>query len=153
MYASRPSRIALGLLLGVAVWSHFSRPGRAFQLQLHAEFGMAAGVGGTGWTGQVRPDRRVIEGHCGRVVLLARAVVRDLMMTSLCVQVPRDTERPPGRPEFHLVRVISVEDSRIAIEMYCSCSHTVNTTCFGHHRCESLDYRDVARARTGQPGA
>ena len=44
MYASCPSRIALGLLMGVAVWSHFSRPGRAFQLQLHAEFGMAAGV-------------------------------------------------------------------------------------------------------------
>ena len=91
MYASRPSRIALGLFMGVAVWSHFSRPGRAFQLQLHAEFGMAAGVAGAGWTGQVRPDRRVIEGHCGCVVLLARAVVRDLMMTSLCVQVPRDT--------------------------------------------------------------
>ena len=77
--------------MGVAVWSHFSRPGRAFQLQLHAEFGMAAGVEGAGWTGQVRPDRRVIEGHCGRVVLLARAVVRYLKMTSLCVQVPRDT--------------------------------------------------------------
>jgi len=91
MYASRPSRIALGLLMGVAVWSHFSRPGRAFKLQLHAEFGMAAGVEGAGWTGQVRPDRRVIEGHCGRVVLLARAVVRYLKMTSLCVQVPRDT--------------------------------------------------------------
>ena len=91
MYASCPSRLALGLLMGVAVWSHFSRPGRAFQLQLHAEFGMAAGVEGAGWTGQVRPDRRVIEGHCGRVVLLARAVVRYLKMTSLCVQVPRDT--------------------------------------------------------------
>ena len=91
MYASRSSRIALGLFMGVAVWSHFSRPGRAFQLQLHAEFGMAAGVEGAGWTGQVRPDRRVIEGHCGRVVLLARAVVRDLMMTSLCVQMPTDT--------------------------------------------------------------
>ena len=113
--------------MGVAVWSHFSRPGRAFQLQLHAEFGMAAGVEGAGWTGQVRPDRRVIEGHCGRVVLLARAVVRDLMMTSLCVQVPRDTERPPGRPEFHLARVISAEDSGIVHVMYLRRCDTIRT--------------------------
>jgi hypothetical protein len=68
-------------------------------------------------------------------------LVRDLIMTSLCLQVPRDTERPPGRPEFHLGRVISVEYSRIAIEMYCSCSHTLNKTLFGHHRCESLESR------------
>ena len=113
---------------------------------------MAAGVEGAGWTGQERPDRRVIEGHCGRVVLLARAVVRYLKMTSLCVQVPRDTERPPGRPEFHLARVISAEDSGIVHVMYLRRCSTLNTTFFGHHRCESLDCCDLARARTGQPG-
>ena len=139
--------------MGVAVWSHFSRPGRAFQLQLHAEFGMAAGVEGAGWTGQERPDRPVIEGHCGRVFLLARSLAHEIIITSPCVQVPRDTERPPGRPEFHLARVISAEDSGIVHVMYlCRCS-TINTTFFGHHRCESLESRgDLARARTGQTG-
>ena len=38
------------------------------------------------WT---RP--RSIEGHCGRVVLLACAFVHDPIMASVCVQVPRDT--------------------------------------------------------------
>ena len=74
-----------------------------------------------------------------RVFLLVRSLAHEIIITSLCVQVPRDTERPPGRPEFHLGRVVSVEDSRVAMEMYCSCSHSLNTTFFGHHRCESLD--------------
>ena len=78
MYASRPPRIALGLLVDVAVWSC-------------SEFGMAAGMEGAGWMARLGPEQRVIEGHCSRVVLLAHAVVRDPIMTSLCVQVPRDT--------------------------------------------------------------
>ena len=114
------------------------------------QFGMAAGMEGARRTGQVRPDHRVIDGHCESVVLLARAVVRDLM-TSLCVQVPRDTEMCPETSEFHLARIISAEHSAIVHMMYLRRCSTLNATLFGHHRCESLDFRDLARARTGQP--
>ena len=64
---------------------------RRLPLQLHAGFGMAAGMEGAGWMARAGPDRRVIEGHCSRAVLLARAVFCDLMVTSVYVQVPEDT--------------------------------------------------------------
>ena len=81
-----------------------------------------------------RPKCQVhVHGHARH--FHARSVIdHDPIVTSVCVQVPRDTERPPGRPEFHLGRVISVEDSRIAMEMYCSCSHTLDAALFGHHQ-------------------
>ena len=37
------------------------------------------------------PDRRVIEGQCRLLFLLAPAFVRDPIVTSVCVQVPEDT--------------------------------------------------------------
>ena len=49
---------------------------RCLPLQLRAEFGMAAGMEGAWWMAQAGPDRRVIEGHCGRVFLLARSLVK-----------------------------------------------------------------------------
>ena len=83
----------------------------------------------------------------------ARSVIyHDPIVTSVCVQVPRDTERPPGRLVFHLARVISAVMYLLCHVMYLRRGYTLNTTLFGHHRCESLDFHDLARARTGQPG-
>ena len=48
--------------------------------------------------------------------------------------------------------VILAEDSRIAHAMYCSDSRTRNPAFFGHRCSGGLAFRNVARARTGQPG-
>ena len=61
------------------------------------------------------------------------------IVTSVCLQVPRDTERPPGRLEFHLVRVISAVMYLLGHVMYLRHCSTHNTTLFSHHQCESLD--------------
>ena len=53
---------------------------RRLPFQLHAEIGMATGFEGAGWMARAEPDRRIIEGHCGRVFLLACALVRDPIM-------------------------------------------------------------------------
>ena len=73
------------------------------------------------------------------------------IVTSVCVQVPSDTERPPGRPEFHLARVISAEDSAIVHVMYLRrcCRRLLQSLPLARHFS-----RDCPRARTvtGQPG-
>ena len=99
-----------------------------------------------------RPECKVhVHGHARHFP--ARSVISDAPMTaSLCVQVPRDTERPPGRPEFHLARVISAEDSGIVHVMYLRRCDIANTPLIGHRRSSNIFSRDRARARTGQSG-
>ena len=56
------------------------------------------------------------------------------IVTSACLQVPRDTGRPPGRLEFHLSAVISAVCYLLGHIMYLRRGSTVNTLFFGHHR-------------------
>ena len=56
------------------------------------------------------------------------------IVTSACLQVPRDTRRPPGRLEFHLSAVISAVCYLLGHIMYLRRGSTANTLFFGHHR-------------------
>ena len=94
---------------------------------------------------QGQPRATKAAASCGysgplRCYFPARSVIsNDPIVTSACLQVPRDTKRPPGRLEFHLTRVISAVMYLLGHMMYLRRCSTRNTTLFGHHRCESLD--------------
>ena len=71
---SRPSCIAPGLFVDVAGWPHWVPPRVELHASWNAEIGMVVGMGAATRTEQVRPDRCVIEGHCGLLFMLARAL-------------------------------------------------------------------------------
>ena len=118
-YASRPSRI------GPVVFNHHTTRRRLSLLVglpssvLHGKLAMKHKGTKANCEGRV-PSRRVgIEGHCMQPFFPARSLISHVpIVSSVCVQVPRDTERPSGRPEFYLARILCAEHLGIAHVMY-----------------------------------
>jgi len=88
-----------------------------------------------------RPKCRVhVHGHARH--FSARSVIdHNPIMTSVCVQVPRDTGRLSALPSDLISALIFGVRAVLGSMMYLRRGYTVNTTLFGHHRCESLESR------------
>ena len=68
-------------------------------------------------------------------------ISHDPIVTSVCVQVPRDTGRLSALPSDLISALIFGVRAVLGSMMYLRRGYTVNTTFFGHHRCESLEFR------------
>ena len=88
-----------------------------------------------------RPKCRVhVHGHARH--FSARSVIdHNPIVTSVCVQVNRDTGRLSALPSDLILALIFGVRAVLGSMMYLRCGYTVNTTLFGHHRCESLESR------------
>ena len=98
MYASRPSRIALGLFMGVARRSLLVSREYRHQAKPDAEIGMWRCLLLIFARDMERPKCRVhVHGHARHFP--ARSVIdHDPIVISVCVQVPRDTRRLSALP-------------------------------------------------------
>ena len=71
----------------------------------------------------------------------------------VCVQVPRDTKRPPKCGFLLSIAALLLQFFYRQLQFFYCSSSTANAACLSHRCSESFAFRDVARAHTRQLGA